>query len=303
MTTDQSTGPETSATAPAPAPVSEEAAAQPVPEPAPAAAADAAEQPASEPSDPPEPGPAPRGGTGRRLARGAFSVALAVAVGVGTGLAVLHVEKMRTGNTTASAATPSASASPSYGASWNGSHFGSLSALLLPVPDGYQPGPDVPGIGNDTVLTSDQYKSYFAQQYRELGSTQRDDLAKLLDLSRIKGYAVRTYRDSSGSQEIEMAVLQENQKTADFESRWQSAWEQATNSYRSGPSVAGYPKASCALPPTFPGDKLDELDCAAAVGDLMVTMTVHGPAPLSTDTAVGLFEQQLKRLAIPAQQI
>lgn len=290
MTTDQSTGPETPAT-----------------EPAPEEPEGLAEQAAPEPAPPAEPAPpcasAPRGGTGRRLARGALSVALAVAVGVGTGLAVLHVEKPHSGSTTTSAATPSASASPSYGASWNGSHFGSLSALLLPVPDGYQPGPDVPGVGNDTVLTSDQYKSYFAQQYRKLSSTQRDDLAKLLDLSRIKGYAVRTYRDSSGSQEIEMAVLQENQKTADFESRWQSAWEQATNSYRTGPAVTGYPKASCALPPTFPGDKLDEMDCAAAVGDLMVTMTVHGPAPLSTDTAVGLFEQQLKRLAIPAQQI
>ena len=233
----------------------------------------------------------------------------AVAVGGGTGLLIRQDRKpARTAAASSPAPTVSASPSPSFGAHADGDHFGSLSDLLLPLPADYAAGPDDEGLGNDTVLTPAQYKATFDQDFKGLSSQDRQDLENSLDLAHITGYALRTYfadttTSGTGTETVEIQLLQENQQHASAAAAWLKTFADKTGLYRAGPSISGFPKAHCYLEPVAPGDKLDHMNCAAAEGDLVVTMQVDGVAPLDTAAAAGLLQLQLTRLAIPAAQL
>jgi hypothetical protein len=252
------------------------------------------------PADPGTPPSPPVGGTrrGRRVALVAAFVLSAVVVGGGAGAGVLALRPQHV-----AAAPAPAHRGPAYGALADGNHFGSLGDLLLPMPSDYQEGPDDEALGNDTVLGKDQYERYFNEQFRDLKSGDRKKLQALLDLSHIRGYALRSYAADSDDFVAEISLLQENQQRAKQSAEWTKAFADATGVFRTGPAIDGFPHARCYLPPGLPGDKLDHMTCTDAEGDLLITMRVDGVAPLNTASAAALFKQQLTRLAIPAAAI
>lgn len=254
----------------------------------------------------PEPvpfGPEPlvrKPGRGRWVALGSALVLSAVAVGGGVGYGVLQV----TGGSkhrAPVAATPAPSASPKYGAMSDGNHFGSLSDLLQPVPSSMEPGPDDQNYGNDTVLTTEQFHGLFDQQIKSFSAKERKSAEQGFSMMFIRGYALRTYM-VYGSTEIEITLRQENQKVALSEAGTLTAVARDTGLFRAGPAVPGFPDAHCYLPPLAVGDKLDVLECDAAVGDIYVRLDADGVAPLDSKSAVDLLAQQLTRLAIPGAQ-
>jgi hypothetical protein len=232
------------------------------------------------------------------MALGALGVAFvlsAVGVGAGVGLALRSPAPVKP------AATAQAQ-KPGFGAHSDGDHYGSLSDLLLPMPAGYDYGPDDMGLGDNSVLNRDQYEAMFAKQFSFLSASERDQLKSRLDLDHILGYGLRVYTDNS-SQVLEISLLQENQHSA-------KGWAQAgkyladsTDVFRAGPSIPGHPEAHCYLLPALPGDRLDSMHCDAAVGDLLVSLDGYGAAPLDQQGAAALLEAQLNRLAIPGAQI
>jgi hypothetical protein len=220
------------------------------------------------------------------------------AVGVGTAVGHYGLRGTPTSRPVAKAQP----AKPAYGAHSDGDHYGSLLDLLLPEPSGYDYGPDDGGLGDNTVLTRDQYVATFASDFKFLKSSERDQLKNLLDLDHVLGYALRSYSDGSG-QYVQISLLQENQNAAKQMAGVGKYLADQTGVFRAGPSIPGHPEAHCYLMPTSPNDPLDEMDCDAYVGDLLVSVQVYGSSPLNQQAVATLLEQQLSRLASPAAQI
>jgi hypothetical protein len=241
-----------------------------------------------------------RSGRGRWIALGTAAVLSAVVVGGGVGLGVLAIVG-RPKHQASAAAEAVPAKPPTYGALADGNHFGSLSDLLLPVPGNLEPGPDVPGFGNDTLLTASQFHAFYDKSIATFSSADRKTLENGFQAAHIKAYAVRTYLVSD-SMTIEIALRQENQSVAKGDAAELKDLATVTGVFRTGPGVPGFPQARCYLPPLQTGDKLDYLNCDVAVGDMFLSMQVSGVAPLDTASAVGLLSQQLTRLAIPGAQ-
>ena len=238
-------------------------------------------------------------GRGRWLALGTALVLSAVVVGGGAGFAVLGLTKKPVKHV--AARKPAAPRPPAYGALSNGNHFGSLSDLMLPVPDDMTLGPDFYEYGNDTVLSAPQFHALFDKSIAPLSTAARRAEEQYFQASHTKGYALRSYLVSDTTS-IVIALRQENQNSAAQNAAASKELAEATNVFRPGPAVPGFPGVHCYLPPLASGDKLDYMDCDASVGDIAVWMDVSGVAPLDSASAVSLLSQQLTRLAIPGAQ-
>ncbi|SEK69490.1 hypothetical protein [Streptacidiphilus jiangxiensis] len=244
--------------------------------------------------------PAPQRRTGRLPGLVALGAAFVLsAVGVGTAVGYYGLRDNRAAQPVAKAA---AHAGPAYGAHSDGDHFGSLSDLLLPLPGGYDYGPDDADLGDNTVLTHDQYVKKFNSDFAVLRTSERDKLRTDLDLDHVLGYALRTYTDGNALV-VEVSLVQENQQTAKSMATLGKFLADSTGAFRAGPSIPGHPEAHCYLLPASPNDPLDQMDCDDYVGDMLVHVDAYGPAPLDQQSVASLLELQLSRLAIPAAQI
>ncbi len=241
------------------------------------------------------------GRPGRRLLPLVLAAAVLVAAAGGaTAYAALH--HGRTTTAAHAAPRPSGPPSPSFGARSGGAHFGSLRDLLLPVPDGYSPGPDDGALGNDTALTGSALSSHLADLFPGVPDADRRTLQREFGATGIHAYGLRTYRDMAGELDITMSLVQMTPAAARSATRFDTALFQASGAGRKGPTVPGHPEAHCYLPPTGSGDSLSGLLCFAAAGDLLATMTVEGPDPLDGTEPARLYAAQLDRIAIPGTQ-
>ncbi|MDH6137399.1 hypothetical protein P3T37_006831 [Kitasatospora sp. MAA4] len=252
--------------------------------------------------------PAPVPARGRGLAlRVCAAVAAAALAGVAIGVGIIRVKyddaPQPAAGSAAQGVAPAAAKPHPYGAQANGTHFGSLRDLLLPVPAGYRLGPDDGADGNDTELTPDQLAADLDDSVKDLPKTERDKAKAVLQGLKMKGKGVRTFRSETGDMALYLRLSQFNQKSVEAESAFEGALGSQSGLFRLGPEVPGHPEAHCFLPPADPGEPIDELDCTAAVGDLLVELHVEGVAPLPKAEAVSLFRQQLDRLALPGATV
>ena len=255
-------------------------------------------QPQPEVQFPPLPPPARRSGRGRWIALGAVGVLVAVATGAGIGEAILSGEK----RPAKAPAAQAAAAVPAFGGNADGSHFGSLSDLLLPVPEQGALGADDPGFGNDTVLGPAQYQPFFNEDFSDLSGADRSRLSGLLDLGGLKGAALRTYAVSE-QLDVEIGMFQFSPARMVAGPAIVQELANATGPFAGTGSVTGFPKARCYQPPlTQASDQLDYLDCEAVSGDLLVTVEAYGSAPMDTSSVTALLQQQLTRLGTPEAQ-
>ncbi|WP_035799114.1 hypothetical protein [Kitasatospora mediocidica] len=268
---------------------------------------DAVPAPDAVPEPIPEPTPASARGRRGLALRVAAAVVAAALAGVGIGVGIIKVTYDDAPQAAAAAAPQGVAAAPAqphpYGAQANGTHFGSLLDLLLPVPAGYKLGPDDGAAGNDAELTPDQVAAALDDSVKDLPKTERDKAKGVLQGMKVKGEGVRTFRSSTGDMALYLRLSQFNQKSVEAESAFEGALGSETGLFRLGPEVPGHPEAHCFLPPAEPGDPIDELDCTAAVGDLLVELHVAGVAPLPKAEAVSVFRQQLDRLALPGATV
>ncbi|WP_335981244.1 hypothetical protein [Streptomyces sp. CA2R106] len=278
-------------------PAASEQPAEPDAEPASEAAAAPAAEPASE--------PAPV--RSRRVPALAVAAALvAVAACGGLGYAVLHGGQ---GTVAAKpAATPWSSPAPTatkaFGARSGGSHYGSPRLLLLPVPTGYRPGPDVEGYGNDVALGAEQARQLVRGDSQDLSAKERKELDEAVDALHIESAGMRTYLEDGGDLEVQIRIVQmKNKEAAKAQTEYFTAFTKALGVFRTGPKVKGYPKATCVLPPIDKDEKLDGMTCQATEGDLMVTMSADGTRPLAKSAAADLLRRQLDRIKDPGTTI
>ncbi|MFJ8040255.1 hypothetical protein ACIRBX_07055 [Kitasatospora sp. NPDC096147] len=246
----------------------------------------------------------PKAGRQFALRAGAAVVAAAV-VGVGIGIGILRTQYPERSVVAAPVGQPSAlpsasaSPSPSFGTRENGSHFGSLRDLLLPLPDDHRVGPDAGAYGNDTELTEEQRKGWVEDQIRDLPEKLRDRLRQDWQETPLTGAGVRSYVAADRSYVVTIWLLRYHQEAVKADTAWQNVLGSDSGLYRLGPNVAGHDQARCFLPSAEPGAEIDHLICSAAEGDLRVEMEVEGVAPLPKEKTVDLFSRQLDRLARP----
>lgn len=243
----------------------------------------------------------PRPKRKRALQAGAAVVAAALlGVGIGEGILATYYDGKPAPVAAPSATpTPTTSASPAYGAKSNGTHFGSMRDLLLPIPSGYRPGPDAGAYGNDTELTDDQRKAWIDDEVRGMPQKLQDAMRKGWQDASLKGAGVRTFVSTGNDLVVSIWLLQYHQDAVKADNTWSAVLGSDSGLFRLGPQVPGHDEAHCFLPAADPGDKIDQLDCSAALGDLRIEMKVEGVAPLPKDKAVTVFTQQLNRLALP----
>ncbi|MER5638370.1 hypothetical protein ABT095_15595 [Kitasatospora sp. NPDC002227] len=245
---------------------------------------------------------APARRTGGLALRAGAAVVVAALLGVGIGVGILKVKYPDTATTAApqpSASAPSGSPKPSFGANSSGYHFGSMRDLLVPVPNGYQLGPDSGAYGNDTELTADQRTSWVEDAVLGLPAKMQQGVRDRWKELHLRGAGVRTFRSGQDDLVVTMWLVQYQQDAVKADNALVEALGSDSGLFRTGPDVPGHPEAHCYLPFAAPGDAIDSLICSAAEGDLRVEMRVEGIAPLPKDKAVTLFTQQLARLASP----
>lgn len=314
---------------PAPEPVAEPAP-EPVAEPAPepAAAADPGLAPAPEAPEAPQPVAVPEHpaystssypgwgvpaqplpGPARPRRRTALLVAgaLVLAAALGGGGYALYGRGDDKPVKAAVKATPKAT--KAYGVTSSGSHYGDLGQMLLPVPSGMDPGPDMEQHGNDTVYDAANARKVLEtdDNGRKLSADERKAVDAQLDAMRIKGLALRTYTSEDGNEDIQIILIQVgNQLGAE---RAAKAFGQLTegSDVKKGPAVHGYPHAVCiplgadATPDL--GDWFNSMYCQATEGDLMVQLTEVGGHPLNENLATTLMAQQLDRIKAPGESV
>ncbi|MFE6866197.1 hypothetical protein ACFVFS_06540 [Kitasatospora sp. NPDC057692] len=251
--------------------------------------------------------PAPASATTRRVLRAGGATAAAALAGVVIGVGIIEIRyddpaPVAVAAPATAVPAPTAAATP-FGAKSNGNHFGSLRDLLLPVPTGFELGPDAGGDGNDTELTADQLAAAFDDDLGEIPKEKRDKLRQSWKDLHVKASGVRTYKSQRGDLVIGMKLHQFNQQEVQTMNEYTAVFTSDTGLFRLGPTVPGHPEAHCYLLPAPPSAPIDRMNCSAAEGDLLVVMTAEGVAPLSKDTIVALLTQQLDRLARPGASV
>lgn len=248
---------------------------------------------------PPAPESAPTAPRPRR--RSVFLAAWlgsALAVGAATGGGILAATGTSDTKTPVAApvAKPSPTPSVTGGVRADGTHYGSLQAFLLPMPDGFGPGPDEGLFGNDSAVTPDQLDAEVTELFGKLPASDLTSAKGAMESAHMTQGAVRTYLKSTSDLEFSILALQLDpmlaaKSTGDFLRIVKQSQE-----FRTGPAVPGHPEAQCVLPATVPGDKLDEMLCLATVGDTFVIAQAAGTVPMDQKSITSLFANQVDLL-------
>ncbi|MCM2577307.1 hypothetical protein [Streptomyces meridianus] len=176
-----------------------------------------------------------------------------------------------------------------------------LSDRLLPVPDGFVPGPDIEEFGNDAVLTGRRATAILKDSTRGLPARRRKQHAEAVDELRIQGMAVRSYQSSDSVVEMKVVQLRNTRAVRDL-GRFQDTFMKMLDVFRKGPRIEGHRTAHCYLMPKTKA-KLDRMVCNAYEDDLMVNMDAYGARPLDTEEAARLLEKQLDHLTSPGEYV
>ncbi|WP_435610543.1 hypothetical protein [Streptomyces sp. C10-9-1] len=188
-----------------------------------------------------------------------------------------------------------------------------LSRALLPAPPGYSLGPDVAGVGNDTVLTGQEAGAELKASLEGLSGRQRREAEQRVDALGIRGLAGRSYQKDSLDLVVEVAVgrMEDTGAVRDWYRR-ELAWY-AEADVPEGPAVDGQENASCVLPPS-PDTLFEEADeafepslglmrCAAHEGEYFVRVTAYGAEPFMASAVVRLLKDQLDHIASPGEYV
>ncbi|NUP49041.1 MAG: hypothetical protein HOW97_17300 [Catenulispora sp.] len=232
-------------------------------------------------------------------------LASALAVGAGAGFGILAAtgsgsSKVDLGKTPGWAAPSAPGATPTpavtAGVRSNGTHYGSLQAFLLPVPDGYKPGPDEGELGGDGPMRPDQADSVLTVLFSTMANADVSGVQRAVQAGHMSGGAVRTYANEAGTLDLSFTVLQLDpalsaQSTSDF-----TRIVKQSKYYRPGPTVAGHTGAVCLLPTTHETGVLDSITCLDTIGDTLAIARAEGLVPLDSGAVTDMFGRQLDLL-------
>ncbi|MFJ9659455.1 hypothetical protein ACIRPR_16045 [Streptomyces griseoflavus] len=233
---------------------------------------------------------------GRRVAAVTGSLLLAGAVVAGVAFTAVTVDGADRDPGAASwkfpaAGSPGAGEKPATG----------LSGLLLPYDeDGRQRGPDVAELGPDAQPRGARATALRKETLPGLPRAQLKRLEKEVDRQRVTGMAIRSYASGSASlyqsDDIYTARIVLARMESQAVARDQAKLLGSLDALRSGPAIQGHPEAACFLSPKGKDEVLDSMFCSASVGNVLVTVTADGVAPLDSAGVAALVREQLDRI-------
>ncbi|MET7293393.1 hypothetical protein ABZS79_14870 [Streptomyces griseoloalbus] len=244
---------------------------------------------------------------GRRIAAVAGSLLLAGAVVAGVGCTAVTVNGADRDAGAPSWKFPKAVAGTEKEPAPQG-----LAGMLVPYGyDNSLRGPDLGEFGSDARLSGARATALQKESLRGLPRSERKRLEREIDRQRITGMAMRSYVSGSASvyQEedvytvgIVLAQMDNRDAVRDL-ARFQTDFLDSLDIFRRGPEIKGHKDADCYLPPKDEDEALDTMFCSAHVGDVLVTVTADGVAPLDTTGVAVLLGQQLDRIAEPGKAV
>lgn len=253
---------------------------------------------AAAPAPFPPPAAPPRRSRGRVLI--AAGAALSIAIGAGIGTYIVKQREHRNDQAIAAAEAAQAAipAPVTGGVRFDGSHYGSLFAYLLPIPAGYDPGPDDGTYGDDSYSSAAQVTTQLEDLLSGIPKSDLSSAKGVLANTHLKGVAVRTLQSSASESTVVVSIelLQFDVKDAKSAADDFDSLVSDLNVFRLGPPVPGYGGAKCVLPPGLGSDKVDEMLCVASGGDVEVIVDAQGTAPLDMNSIATLVARQLDRL-------
>ncbi|WP_369145555.1 hypothetical protein [Streptomyces sp. R44] len=185
-----------------------------------------------------------------------------------------------------------------------------LSKLLLPLPEGYEFGPDEELYGNDGELGAAEATALMKQAGEGLSGKKRRAFEKDVDKLGIQGVGVRSFADLDSDVVVTFQLASMKDK------------RQIKNTYRlrkevmdalkfpKGPKVKDHKNAVCYMAPVDDSlDKkeraaaLEEMICLAYDSEVYVTMTAAGAKPFDKAAVVELLTQQLDHIASPGEYV
>ncbi|MEU6625690.1 hypothetical protein ABZ926_33705 [Streptomyces litmocidini] len=185
-----------------------------------------------------------------------------------------------------------------------------LSKLLLPLPDGYEFGPDEELYGNDGELGAAEATALMKQAGKGLSGKKRRAFEKDVDKLGIEGIGVRSFADPDSDVVVTFELARMKDK------------KQIKASYRirkevmdilefpKGPRVKGHRNAVCYMAPTVDSsDKeeraaaLEQMVCLAYDSEVLVTMRAAGAKPFDKAGVAKLLTQQLDHIASPGEYV
>lgn len=243
----------------------------------------------------------------RRSSRGKALIAagavLSILIGAGVGTYIVKQREHRNDQAIAAAEAALAAQAAKFppvtgGVRSDGEHYGSLFAFLLPIPDGYTPGPDDSNYGNNSYASAAEITTQLDDLLSGIPKSDLSDAKGALASTYLKGVAVRTLQTtaSNATDVVSIELLQYDVKQAKNAADGFDRLVSDLNVFRTGPSVPGYSGAKCVLPPGLGSDKLDEMLCVASSGDVEVMVDAQGTAPLDMNSIATLVGRQLDRL-------
>ncbi|WP_381796772.1 hypothetical protein [Streptomyces niveus] len=169
---------------------------------------------------------------------------------------------------------------------------GGVAAKLLPVDDGYLPGPDIGSLGNDNVLDAGRTAEHAKDAVRGLKAGERDRFARALKELKFTGGARRSYSGADNLFVVEIHLAQVEEGGA----------ERALARFRTdvGPVLKGLrkgPSADCFLLPDAGDPDLDAMLCNRSTHGVLVTAYAYGAPGLDTKEISRMFTEQIGRLA------
>ncbi|MEV7414656.1 hypothetical protein [Streptomyces sp. NPDC089919] len=189
---------------------------------------------------------------------------------------------------------------------------GPMTGLLLPVPDGYEPGPDVAEESSSEFAVSGPLA---AARIRDGGqgleAAERAALDRMVRKLKLKGTVARTYRDMTGVLGAEIRLTQaDGRGLKDFDSYAQELFKFLRGMGGKSPKVPGHPEAKCYLLPlenvqgkAEDGEKVVSMTCSAYRSGTLVSLSAYGPEPFQEKDAVELLVKQLDRLQAPGESV
>ncbi|MFE7596816.1 hypothetical protein [Streptomyces sp. NPDC057494] len=185
-----------------------------------------------------------------------------------------------------------------------------LSKLLLPLPEGYEFGPDEELYGNDGELGAAEATALMKQSGEGLSGKKRRTFEKEVDKLGIQGIGVRSFADPGSDVVVTFALASMKDK------------KQIRNSFRirkevmdalgarKGPKVKDHKNAVCYLAPEDDSlDKkeraaaLEEMICLAYDSEVLVTVEAAGAKPFDRASVADLLKKQLDHIASPGEYV
>ncbi|WP_329313876.1 MULTISPECIES: hypothetical protein [unclassified Streptomyces] len=183
-----------------------------------------------------------------------------------------------------------------------------LTGKLLPLPAGFEPGPDLDEDGNDFYVSGELALQSLKEVRSGLSGDQRAERDKALGDLKLKGMAGRSYQQVRENRVVEIHLTQADPQTLAKFSEFSKKLLELTGGDRDAPKIDGFPDAKCALE-TLGKEKVEEkekieaMDCVALQGDVLVAFRTYGRKPFSANDGADLFKRQLNHLKSPGESV